>query len=673
MRHVIFGGIGLLLGLLSSLLIAAVVLWTPKGPGVDAEAARQAAARYDARIIRDSYGVPHVFGKTDADASFGFGYAHAEDDWETIQGVIIAARGMAAQYEGAEAAPRDYLNDLFKVQHFVETRYAAEVSPAAQAIARAYADAINLFGAENPDRVLPGVLPATEKDVLAGFTWATPFFYRMDESLAELFTAEDRPDISPYSQTSEGITSEAIGFREGVRGSNAFAVAPSRSADGHTRLIVNSHQPMTGPYAWYEAHLVSEEGLNTAGATFPGVPILAQGVTPNLGWAHTVNRPDLIDIYALEVDDKTRPRRYKLDGAWRDFEVTQAFFRVKLFGPFSLPVRRDVLWSDHGPVLSPPHGHYAMRFSGMGNMTALDQWYAMNKATDLDAWRTAVDINGVLSFNVVYADKDGNIGTLYNAKMPRRASGPEWQKILPGEQSALIWQDFHPVSDLPQMWNPDCGWVFSANATPFAVTDTACDNSRDAFPETMGIERRMTNRARRALKLLSPDGSITREELLRYRADTRYDPESDLMRLVVELVAERSDDPLVQEAQEVLSNWNGDTVQDNRQAALAIITGMRARGYEYLLEEETPIEALKRTAEDLMEAYGRLDPAWGEINRLQRGEVDVPLDGAPDVLRAIYADRDGICGRHAYYGCGLGPDRKAKARHDPQLWICDAG
>ena len=146
---------------------------------------------------------------------------------------------------------------------------------------------------------------------------------------------------------------------------------------------------MTGPYAWYEAHLVSDEGMNTLGGTFPGVPIMAQGVTPNLGWTHTVNQPDLVDIYALEVDNRKKPTQYRLDGQWVDFERTTSKFRVKLFGPFSLPVKRDVLWSKHGPVLSTPTGHYAVRFAGLGTLSpgslgALDQWLAMNKATNME-------------------------------------------------------------------------------------------------------------------------------------------------------------------------------------------------------------------------------------------------------------------------------------------------
>ena len=623
-----------------ALIGAALYLKTPAPIAFDAEAAVQQAAQYDARIIRDTYGVPHIFGKTDADASFGFGYAHAEDDWETIQDVIIGARGMTSQFKGKGSAPQDFLYDLFKVQNTLETEI-GRISPEARAMARGYADALNLWGAHNPERVKAGILPVRESDVHNGMTWASPFFYRLDETLAELFTAESKPDVSPWSQTSS-LNLPSLEMAANLRGSNAFAVAPARSDDGHTRLFVNSHQPMKGPYAWYEAHMVSEEGLNITGGTFPGVPLIPQGVTPNLGWTHTVNRPDLTDIYELEVDNKKTPKRYKLDGQWRDFETGKSKFRVKLFGPFSLPVTRTTLWSEHGPVLSTETGHYAIKFAGLQTMGSLEQWYRMSKAQNMQQWRKALEINGVLSFNIVYGDKDGNIGHVYNARMPERIEGPDWEKVLPGDKSDLIWTDYRAPTDLPQIWNPDCGWVFSANATPFMLTDPRCDLKREDYSKTFGLEPRITNRARRAVAQYSADNSISRDEFIAYRADTKYDPQSNLMQLVVELVSQEYDEDILNEAKEVLRHWDGDARFDSRGAALAIITGTRAMGYEINKPEMDPVEALRETAQDLQNAFGRVDPQWREVMRLQHGSADLPLEGGPDVLRAIYADRDGV-------------------------------
>jgi len=190
----------------------------------------------------------------------------------------------------------------------------------------------------------------------------------------------------------------------------------------------------------------------------------------------------------------------------------------------------------------------------------VQQWFEMTKAQNMEQWRAALEQNGVLSFNIVYADKQGNIGEIYNAKMPDRIEGPKWDKVLPGDQSKLIWTEYRAVSELPQLWNPDCGWVFSANATPFNITDAACNNQRSDFSQTYGLEKRITNRSRRALTLFQNDDAISEEELLRYRADTKYDPQSQIMQMVVELVTAQSDDPLIQEAQEVLRNWDGDTL-----------------------------------------------------------------------------------------------------------------
>ncbi len=628
----IIGGC-ILLGIIGGLLW----LRTPAGANADKATIKQTAATYDARIIRDNWGVAHIFGKTDPDTSFGLGYSHAEDDWATIQDVLVASRGMTAQFKGKASAPSDYLLDLFKVREAVDAKIETEVSPKARAMAKAYADGVNLWAVENIDHVWTGLLPVTDKDIIAGFTWGTPFFYRMDENIQDLFAAEDKPAVSPWQQE----TKLDLNLPEAVRGSNAFAVAPARSDDGHTRLIVNSHQPFTGPYAWFEAHVVSEEGLNLVGAGFPGTPILTQGVTPHHGWAHTVNRPDLVDIYALEVNDAKKPTQYKFDGAWRDFEITKSKFRVKLWGPFSLPITRDVLWSEHGPVLDAPTGFYAIRFAGLQEVKALDQWYAMSKAQSFEEWQAAIAKNGVLSFNITYADKNGNISAIYNAKMPRRLEGPDWQSVLPGDRPELIWQDYRPTSDLPQHNNPESGWVFSANSTPFRTTDPAYDNKREDFPASMGIEQRMTNRAMMALELLVPDEQISGEELLAYRANGQYHPGSPLRKRIAEIL-EQADSPQSEmtKAINMLRAWDGRTNVENRTTALAVLTGMKVGGYEIIDDKMDVIQALKETMEELNTVYGRIDPQWGEVNRIRRGEVDMALDGGPDTLRAIYGHRE---------------------------------
>lgn len=608
------------------------VIWlrTPYGAGLDGQTIRHRAAGYEVRILRDQWGVAHIFGKRDADTAFGLAYAHSEDDWVNIQKSLLGARGMSAQYLGWSVVASDYLYDLFKVREAVVEKYSRDLSPQIRAMVEAYADGLNLYGLEHASETYKGFLPVTGEDIVAGVTWATPFFFRMDEALSALMQAQDRPDVSPWRRQS------LHNLPEYVHGSNGFALAPHRTSDGHTRLVVNSHQPMSGLYAWYEAHMVSEEGLNMAGGTFPGAPILTQGVTLTHGWTQTVNRPDLVDIYALKVDRNKNPTSYLLDGQWIPFVRTYSHFRVKLFGGFSWPVRREVLWSAHGPVVTAPSGYYALRFAGLQDIKALEQWYQMSRADSLEKWLAALEINGVLSFNIIYADKAGNIGHFYNARMPDRIEGLDWQEYLPGDNSELIWREYHSPSDLPRTINPKSGWVFSANATPFMITDWADNHRREEYSSTFGIEQRVTNRALRAMALFARDKSISAEELVRYRADVLYAPESIMRRFIDQLCEQSFRQPLLVEAQAVLRQWDGATDQGNRQAALAVISATRALGYQFDENIMMPKEALQRTAQDLMEHYGSLNPAWGEINRLSRGNLDLPLDGAPDVLRAIY-------------------------------------
>ena len=428
-----------LLGLIIILVAgAAAYLWTPVPATPSPETLRQGAASYDARVIRDKWGVPHIYGRTDADVAFGLAYAHAEDDWETIQDTLIFSRGELAVYEGKSGAITDYLVDLLKVWEDIDARYETDLSAGTRAISAGYATGINLWASENPDRVLPGVLPVTGKDIAAGFVARTPFFYGLDREIQAI--TEGRLKQQSATASVNGAAVSAFLFGEegslGV-GSNAIAVAPSRSADGHTRLMVNSHQPMTGPVAWYEARLKSEEGWDIVGSLFPGTPLILHGATPDLGWAFTVNHPDLVDVYELTVDNPEKPRQYMFDGEWRDFDVTKSDFRVKLAGPFSLPIKREILWSVHGPVLATEHGVFAFRHAAQGDLGALEQWYRMNRARNFADFQAAVARQGIPSFNLVYGDREGHIGFFYNAKMPERPDLPgiDWRGVLPGDTS----------------------------------------------------------------------------------------------------------------------------------------------------------------------------------------------------------------------------------------------
>lgn len=600
------------------------------------------AGDYDVTIHRDGFGIPHIYGATDADVAFGLAFAHAEDDFATIQEVAIASRGQLAAIQGIDAAVTDYLVHLLRVWEAVDEKYESHVSPEARALAEAYADGVNYYAALNPDEVESGLLPLTGKDVVAGFTFKAPFFYGMQNHILELFEPDRKREISLGPENAFLLTDEAFAHA----GSNGFAVAPSRSADGKTRLLVNSHQPYKGPVAWYEARLKSEEGWDAVGGVFPGSPLMLHGHNRRVGWASTVNKPDLVDTYVLTVNPEN-PDQYLLDGEWRAFEKNSVDLKVRLWGPFWWTVSRDVEYSAHGPVIRQDHGTYAVRYAGMGEVGNIDQRLAMNKADNLDEWLAAMAMQALPSINYVYADADGNIALLYNGQMPKRPEGFDWSEYLPGDRSDLIWQEYLPFDQVPLLLNPNAGFITEANSTPFKATAPEDDLKPADFSDTLGIETQMTNRAFRALELLGSDPSISAEEFRAYKYDHAYSSQSELAEMIAEVLAvDAGADADLKAAQTILKEWDLKTDYESRGAALGVLMGepvVRARLSGK--EPPTPMDSLQDAIAHLNEHFGRLDPPWGEVNRIVRGSVDMPIQGGPDILRAVYGRKSEDDGR----------------------------
>src|ERR1017187_3701515 len=408
MRYVRIGALALA-GILSgavAFLIVSDRLGEPAPPDPASLIAR--ARRYSVRIGRDTFGVPHILGPRDIDVAFGFGFSHAEDDFATIQQVGLAVRGQLAATEGPKAAVSDYLVRLFRVWETVNAKYESDLPPDVRQVLEAYADGVNYYAALHPDKVARGMLPLTGKDVVAGFVFKMPFFYGLDKVLLRLTSPESGGGISRDGKDAFLRTDAPL-----PAGSNAVAVAPSRSADGATRLLINSHQPYTGPVAWYEAVLDSGEGWHVAGGFFPGSPFMLHGHNQHLGWANTVNGPDLVDVYKLVVNP-ANPNQYRLDGQWRDFQKSDAKIRVKIWGPLVWTAHREVLYAEQGPVMKTARGTFAIRYAGMNDVRPPLQYFRLDKAANLEQWRAAMRLQAIPSLNYAYADEKGNIGYIYN-------------------------------------------------------------------------------------------------------------------------------------------------------------------------------------------------------------------------------------------------------------------
>jgi acyl-homoserine-lactone acylase len=615
--------------LLLAALVAVAALALAVWPRRRIDPARLVPRRtYDVRILRDTWGTPHVFGRTDPDVAYGLAWAHAEDDFQTIQGALLAARGRLATALGRAGAPNDYMVQLLRIPDAVEAGYERDLTPETRALCEAYADGINHYAALHPDEAMAELYPARGRDLVAGFVHKTPLFFGLDRVLRGLLepTSSPAPSATPT-------------------GSNTFAVAPSRSADGFTRLAINSHQPWSGPVAWYEAHLHSEAGWDAVGGVFPGAPVILHGHNRNLGWAHTVNKPDLIDVYALEMNPSD-PNQYRFDGAWRALEVRTAAIEVKVLGPLHWTAHREVLWSVHGPVVRGPRGVFAIRIAGYGDVRHIEQWYRMNKASRFEEWLDAMRMRALPMFNVGYADREGHVYYVYNARLPRRAEGYDWAGIVPGNTSRTLWTESLPFELLPQVKDPPSGFVQNCNSSPFQTTAGPGNPDPSAFSPSLGIETRMTNRALRALELFGADDQITREEFDRYKFDVTYSADSivaaGLRRI---LAAPAPDDPLTRQALDLLRAWDRRATGESRATALAVLALLPPDDPE-ATEAPAPVlvQRLRVAAHLLQDRFGRIDVPWQDVLRLRRGTVDLGLSGGPDLLHAVYG-RPGKDGR----------------------------
>jgi len=602
------------------LLFTVVVAWEQwqQPPEPDRQLFIERAKAYEARIQRDEFGVPHISGARDVDVAYGLAWAHAEDDFATIRDVLLATRGQLAAEKGPSAAPTDYLVRLFGVWEAVNARYETDLPQDVKAVLQAYANGINHYAATHPEVATRGLLPVRGQDIAAGFVFKSPFFFGMEDVLKRL--------TAPAAPAS----------KEPPKGSNGIAVAPSRSADGTTRLLVNSHQPYTGAVAWYEAVVQSGEGWHVAGGFFPGAPFMLHGHNETLGWAHTVNKPGLINVYKLTINPAD-PMQYRVDGQWRRFETTDAALRVRLFGPLHWTVHRPVLHSIHGPVLQTDSGSYALRWAGMGEVNQPLQYFRENKARNLQEWKAALAINAVPSLNYIYADAQGHIGFVYNGKYPDQPAGVDGNIDQPGDRSDVVWRKYLPASRVPQVWDPASGFVYNSNNTPFKATGEGDQLRESDFPASMGLETQMNNRALRVEETYGVDRAITGEAFERYKYDLRYSERSETVKLVNELLALPAKDEDTRAAQAILKRWNRSADQANREAPLVLLTAYKVLAYRgpRLMSPEA---GLREAIAHLKKHFGRLDPTWGELNRIQRGRLDLGIDGARDTYRSVWGE-----------------------------------
>ena len=627
------GLIGLLILLLA--LAGGLALWEPYSAAPSKGAA---FTPKNVEIVRDEWGVPHIFGDSDADVAYGVAYAHAEDDFATLQEVMAMTRGRAGAMLGADGAKVDFAAHLLDIRSTVDRDW-AKLPADVRILFDAYAAGLNRFADKHPDEVrLARLFPVDGKDVVAGFVLRSPFFFGLDQTLGALVEGKPRgreggPPLTPtVGAPKSGAT--PVGSDAPDNGSNAFAVAPARSTDGATRLVSNSHQPWEGGVAWYELVVHSKQGWDFAGATFPGSPYPFLGHNKFLGWTNTVNRPDLIDIYKLTLD--ADGERYRFGGEWLPLTTKRVWLKAK-FGPFVIPVPRTIHRSVHGPVIINDRGAFAIRYAGIDQLKMVEQYYRLNKARNFAEWRAAMARQGVPATNFIYADAAGNIAMLYNAMFPDRADGYDWRGELPGDDPRAVWQKTLPFDRVPALVNPGSGYVMNANNGPWVAAGPGDELDPAAFSPLLGVEDDDTNRSIRAIALFEASGPIDEARLKAIKFDTGYTPTGYAKAWMDKLLAlDPKGDKQIAAAQALLGQWDWNLDGRGKGDALALMLLRPGNRAHYLRTKEgpDPRETLSEMAAHLQQHFGTLDPPLGTLLRLRRGKIDLPLDGGNDTLRA---------------------------------------
>jgi acyl-homoserine-lactone acylase len=621
-----------------------------------AAAASDASGRWrqhaqDVTIVRDTWGIAHIYGKSDADAVFGAIYAQAEDDFSRIERNYLNSMGWLAQTEGESAVYSDLRARLFIDAHQLQTEY--RTSPAwLKTLMVAWADGLNYYLANHPD-VNPKVIRHFEPWMALSFTEGSigGDIESVDLKNLEKFYG---PPAAPTASLQDSRDSPAQTVEEASPGgSNGFAIAPALSASGHALLWINPH---TSYYFRSELQMVSEQGLNVYGAVTWGQFFVYQGFNAHNGWMHTSYGGDAIDEYAETIVEKPDGLYYRYGSALKKLKASQISISFK--DKDSLLSRKFTVYrSHHGPIIRAENGRWIAIKLLQDPVRALSQSYLRIKTVDYASFRKIQDMRTDTSNNTVYADANGTIAYFHGNFIPKRNTAFDFTHPVDGSNPATEWQGPHALGETITLLNPSNGWIFNTNNWPFSAAG-AMSPKREKYPVYMWIKGE-NPRGLHALEVLQNIRDVTLDKLIAAGYDAHLTGFDVLLPpLFASYDALRPDDPRRAELQlaiDTLRRWNRRTGADSVATAIAIFWGQElverkgaaARDadepvYDYLvgnLTDAERIDALSAAINKLQLDFGTWQIAWGEINRFQRLTDDIaqPFDDAKPSLPVGFA------------------------------------
>jgi acyl-homoserine-lactone acylase len=598
-------------------------------------------------IIRDNWGIPHVYGKTDADAVFGLMYAQCEDDFKRVEMNYIEKLGRLAEVKGE---PELY-NDLL-IQMLIDTTDAKNDYKKAplwlQKLCTAFADGINYYLYKNPS-----VKPA----LLYHFQPWYPLLWT-DGSIGAINTAG--VSANELKNLYSGEADVAITKKdedEILTGSNGFAFSPKITASGNAILYINPHVTF---YFRPEVHMVSEEGLNVYGAVTWGQFFVYQGFNEHCGWMHTSSGVDAADLYTENLLKRDNKWFYQYDD--KLLPVTEKKIVLKYLSPHAEIGNKviTVLYTHHGPIMAKRNGQLLSMKADNRIMNGLIQCWQRNKATSFAAFKKTLDLKGNISNNTVYADAEGNIAYWHGNRIPIRNNAYDWSKPVDGTTKATAWKGYHDINDIVQSINPVNGWLQNCNSTPFTVAGTNSPK-RENYPAYMAPDGE-NFRGINAVRVLAREKAYSLDKVIAAGYDTYLAAFEKIIPALVNAFEKNItvNDSLYAKLIEpitILKNWDMHCSEHSVATTIAIewAQKLQATMTEVAGEDADPViktgrflakakpmdllQPLSKTIDDLKNKFGTWQMEWGAINRFQRisSSIDNEFDDNKESIPVAFA------------------------------------
>ncbi len=593
-------------------------------PFTDAEIARWKQQAANVTIIRDRWGVPHIYGKSDADAVFGMLYVQCENDFPRVERNYIVAEGRLAEAEGETYLYNDLRMRLLQDSTKAIQQYFAS-PPWLTKLCVAFADGVNYYLYTHPD---------VKPKLLKRFQPWMPFLFS-EGSIGGDIENISVNEVRAFYGKEKGKVKEEInddGIESNPRGSNGFAIAPSKTSGGHALLMINPH---TTFYFRSELHMVSEEGLNAYGASTWGQFFIYQGFNEHCGWMHTSSRADVFDEYLETVIDKNGKKFYLYGGLQREMIEEPVTLKVKGGSIRNFTVYR----THHGPIIGDRDGKWVAAKMMYEPVKALSQSYLRTKAAGLEDFRKVMEYYTNSSNNTVYADDKGNIAYWHGDFMPKRDQRFNWLKPVDGNDASTEWQGLHKLDEIVQVVNPASGWIQNCNSTPFTVSGPSSPNPK-SYPAYMAPDDE-NPRGIHAVRVLKDEKAFTIDKLIAAAYDSYLPAFETLIPPLVKAYDNQSlqSDTLkvkYKEPMQMLRQWNFRFAASSVPTALAIYWAEQLRNdvlsrvppgtthlglLDFLATQTTDQEKMKALAETtarLQRDFGTWKQTWGELNRFQR-------------------------------------------------------